>query len=135
VPEESTLRGWVRSSFGADARPLDGLTCRNDNFDSLLLCDRPGQQPGEFSVEHFSAQRFIMDSEGELTFGTAPVERAPDEQLGLRLSSGEMVWTARVNGRFVPPEPHVPAASAPAPANRTAAAGSLSSGKGRRRRS
>ena len=124
VPEDSTLRGWVRSSFGAGATPLDGLTCRNDSFDSLLLCDRPGQEPGEFSAEHFSAQRFIINSEGQLTFGTAPVERAPEEQLGLRLSSGEMVWTARVNGRVVPPEPHVPSASAPAPANRTATAGS-----------
>ena len=125
VPEDSKLLGWVRTSFGADARPLDGLTCRNDDFDSLLLCDRPGQEPGEFSAEHFSAQRYIIDSEGELTFGNAPVERAPEEQLGLRLSSGEMVWTARVNGRrLVPPEPHVPVASAQAPANRTATAGS-----------
>ena len=123
VPEDSMLRRWVRTTFGADARPLDGLVCRSENFDSLLFCDRPGQEPGEFSADQFSAQRFIIDPEGEIIFGTAPVERA-EEQLGLRLSSGDMVWTARVNGRVVPPEPHAPVASAPAPANGTATAAS-----------
>lgn len=113
MPEDSSLRGWVRTAFGDSAVPLDGLAARSPDFDSLLLC-RPGQEPGEFSAEQFSVSRFMIDPDDNITFGTAPMERPPGQELGLRLASGEIVWTASVGGRVHPPT-RAPATSAAAP--------------------
>ena len=113
MPEDSSLRGWVRTAFGDSAVPLDGLAARSPDFDSLLLC-RPGQEPDEFSAEQFSVSRFMIDPDDNITFGTAPMERPPGQELGLRLASGEIVWTASVGGRVHPPT-RAPATWAAAP--------------------
>ena len=89
VPSSSTLRVWVRQEFGEGAEPDPSLTVRNDDWDSLLLCCGPGNEPGEFTTEHFSASRFISRPNDDVLFGTAPVERGPGEELGLRLAQTE----------------------------------------------
>ena len=110
MSESSPLRTWVRSTFGADAAPLDALAVANDGFDSLLLARGPGSEPGEFSADEFAASRWIEREGGEIVFGTAPCERGPGEELGLRLTNGSIVWTA---GEPLPSEPRTDLSRSP----------------------
>ena len=119
APSNSSMLAWVRGTFGADAEPDPELTVRGDQWDSLLLCHGPGNEPGVFSAEHFSASRFIVLPNDDVRFGTAPTVRGPGEELGLLLADGTIVWTAaleRVSTRpgqpdVVEPEPSPPKAS------------------------
>ena len=124
VSEDSALRRWVQTRFGASAAPLDELIAHEERFDSLLLCRGPGAEPGEFSAEHFSAQRFLMQPDGSLLWGTAPVERGPSEELGLRLKDGRMVWMTQAQHPPLPAEP-VGSPSPPPPHNYSSAGASI----------
>ena len=98
--KDGPLRRWIRATFGESAEPLPGLsvgplpglTVGNEQFESLLLCRGPGSEPGEFDAELFSMQRFVVDPDESVRWGTAPVSRGPDEALGLRLTDRRMVW-------------------------------------------
>eukprot|EP00966_Prymnesium_polylepis_P326472 7382383-Prymnesium_polylepis.1 len=119
--ENSTLRAWVQSSFGADAAPYPELTVRSEGFDSLMLARGPGSEPGAFSadqLEHMPQFRWIPHGD-EVLFGSAPCERGPGEELGLRLASGAMVWTAAVPQPTDPPHPVRPPSSYPSPTQPT----------------
>ena len=95
VSETSSLRTWVRTSFGDAAVPCADLTVRNTGleFDSLLLCRGPGSEPGMFDADQFSASRYVVAPDGSVVWGKAPCERAPGEDRGLRLADGQIVWT------------------------------------------
>lgn len=111
APKDSALRTWIRGTFGSSAAPWSGLTVRGEEFDSLLLCRGPGSEPGELSVgwpTFFSAQRFIEQPDGSFIWGTAPVVRGRDEELGLRLADGSMVWTQRSHPAGLPRAPLPP---------------------------
>ena len=66
VPTSSELYEWVRKTFGNGAAPLPELAVRTPgHFDSLLLCNGPGAEPGVFSAEHFSWSRWQVDKDGK----------------------------------------------------------------------
>eukprot|EP00966_Prymnesium_polylepis_P063893 1482146-Prymnesium_polylepis.1 len=95
---------WVQRTFGSGVHIDPNLVAlgseSGEQFDSVLLGRGPGAEPGPFDPEQFSAGRFFVnETDGTVTWGQAPTERPPGEELALRLSDGQIVWTAARDGQ------------------------------------